>query len=81
MESEVYPCFVFKGVVWLTLRLATFNADPPFERAKALNTTTWAQASPCSKRSSNSTRWAAELTTTLNWGWYIAPPSPELHSR
>jgi hypothetical protein len=25
-------------MVWLTLRLATFNVDPPFERAKALNT-------------------------------------------
>ena len=30
----------------MTLRLATFNVENLFERAKALNTTTWAQGEP-----------------------------------
>ena len=46
MEYGVYARFALGGVIWLTLRLATFNVDPPFERAKALNTTTWAQSQP-----------------------------------
>ncbi len=30
----------------MTLRLATFNVENLFERAKALNTTTWAEGQP-----------------------------------